>query len=129
MGIDEEIFEGYEEGKVKELKGVTDTVTDTAFTNLEYPAIVFKDGIKLPSHQAKVISGMVKSTSQFGAKDIGLYLQQGGELYKMGAISGLQVESLLTITGVENIIGFYSDGSELVGDRIYTLCSFIGLLN
>lgn len=126
MGIEEEIYDGYEEGQVKELKGVTDTVTDTAFTTLDFPAIVFKDGMKLPKHQAEVISNMVKSSAQLGAKDIGLYFQHGSDLFKIGSISGLQVDSLLTITGTVNIFGFYSDGSRLEGDRIYTLCSFMG---
>lgn len=127
MGIkEEELYDGYEEGQVKELKGVTDTVTDTAFTTLDFPAIVFKDGMKLPTHQAKVISSMVKSSAQFGAKDIGLYLQHGSDLFKMGSISGLQVDSLLTITGTDKVIGFYSDGSKLEGNKIYTLCTFMG---
>ena len=120
---EKEIYEGYVEGKVDEIKGVTDTVTDKAFTKLEFPALVLKEGTQLPRHVVKVVSNMVKSHAGNAKKDISLYLQQAGELYKMGSLSGIQVEPLIDIVGRDNLMGFYDNGEPLEGSLIYTLCT------
>lgn len=118
------LYEGYEEEQVDELEGITDRVTDLSFTNLEYPAILFKNGFKFPKHKVMVISNMVKSSAGNTKKDISLYFQNEGEIYKIGMLSGHQVMHLLDIVPKDQLTAFYNDGTLLEGDRIYTLCSF-----
>lgn len=117
------VYDNYDEGKVEEIKGITDTVTDKAFTNLEYPALMIKEGTKLPMHVVRVVSNMVKSHVGTSKKDINLYLLQNGETYKMGNLSGVQVEPFIDIVGREHLIGFYEDGKVLEDSLIFTLCS------
>lgn len=118
------MYDGYEEGTVKEIEGITDKVSDMSFTGISYPAIVFKEGFKLERHKVVVISNMVKSQAGNMTKDITLYFQNNGELYKMGTLSGFQVMSLLDIVPRDSLLAFYSDGQLLEGSLIYTLCSF-----
>lgn len=123
--MNEELYEGYDEERVEELEGITDKVTDLSYTKLEYPAIVFKYGSKLPKHKVILISNMVKSSAGNGKKDISLYFHNDdGDLYKIGMLSGHQVEHFLSIVPKDSLIGFYDDGTRLIGDRIYVLCSF-----
>lgn len=121
----DEVYEGYSESEVKEIKGITDTVTDLSFTKLDYPAVIFKEGFTLPKHRAIAISNMVKSSTGNSSKDITLYFQNKGELFKMGKISGVQYSSLLDMVSLDNIIAFYEEGSRLEGGLVYTLCSFL----
>lgn len=123
--MNEELYEGYDEEKVEELEGITDKVTDLSYTKLEYPSIVFKYGSKLPTHKVMLISNMVKSSAGTGKKDITLYFNNEGDIYKIGMLSGHQVEHFLNIVPKEQLIGFYDDGTRLEGDRIYVLCSFL----
>lgn len=118
------MYDGYEEGTVKEIEGITDKVSDMSFTGISYPAIVFKEGFKLERHKVVVISNMVKSQAGNMSKDITLYFQNNGELYKMGTLSGFQIMSLLDIVPRDSLLAFYSDGKLLEGSLIYTLCSF-----
>lgn len=122
---DEEVYGGYDEDSaVKEIDGITDKVTDLSFTNLSYPAIVFNDGIQLPKHKVVAISNMVKSSAGNAVKDISLYFQNEGNIFKMGMLSGNQIMPLIDVVGVDSIKGFYMDGTPLVGNRIYVLCNF-----
>lgn len=114
--------EGNDESKVKDIQGITDTVTDYTYTNLEYPCIMLKEGFTCPKHKMKVISNMVKTTSD--DKDISLYFVESGELFKIGMLGGLQVSSFIDIVGVENLVGYFLDGTKLEGSKIYTLCTF-----
>lgn len=118
------LYDGYDEERVGEIEGITDKVTDLSYTNLSYPAIVFKEGFKLPKHKVVAISNMVKSSAGSAKKDITLYFQNEGELYKMGMLSGQQVESFLSIVPREWLDAFYDDGSLLEGGKIFVLCSF-----
>lgn len=121
---EDSVYEGYSEDKVAEIEGITDNVTDLSFTNLSYPAIIFKEGLKMPKHKVMAISNMVKSAMGNAKKDITLYFQNNGELYKMGMLSGQQIMSLLQIVPREQLIAYYNDGSLLVDGKIYVLCSF-----
>lgn len=105
---------------VDEIKGITDKVTDFTYTDIEYPSIVFNDGFSCPKHKMKVISNMVNNSEE--GKDTSLYFINGGGLFKLGMLSGKQIESLLELVGVDNVFGYYLDGTRLDGDRIYTLC-------
>lgn len=115
-----------DETKVKEVKGITDKVTEYVYTNLSYPCIIFKKGFSCPKHQMKVLSNMVKS--QGVPKDITLYFEKDrgtaeSEIYKLGMISGLQVDSLLSIFDLEKLVGFYDENTVLEGSKLYVLCS------
>lgn len=122
--FEEETYEGYEEGTVEEIEGITDKVTDLSFTNVSYPAVIFKSGTELPKHKVVAISNMVKSNSGNSVKDITLYFQNEGQLFKLGMLSGQQIMPLIDIVGVESLQAYYSDGTPLSGNNIYVLCNF-----
>ena len=123
MYEDDNIYEGYSENsEAKEIKGITDTVTDYTYTGLTYPCIIFKRGIKLEKHKVQVISNMVKSSTTGLLKDISLYFDND-ELYKLGMISGVQVSPLIEIVGVENLVAFVDENTKLDASLIYTLCT------
>lgn len=111
--------EDADETKRKEIKGITDKVSDFTLTGMSYPCIVFNPDFKCPKHKLKVVSNMVKSKSE--DKDIAIYFINKGDLYKIGSIDGLQVNAFLEIIGEENLTGFYEDGKKLVGDKLFTL--------
>lgn len=120
------VYEGYSESEdVKDIKGITDVVTGYTYTNLSYPCIVFKKGMKLEKHKVTVISNMVKSKGVGLVKDTSLYfLTDDDQMFKLGMINGMQVGSLIDIAGRDNLIGFAEDGRELKDSLIYTLCVF-----
>ena len=123
MSEDFEFYgEGTDETPVQDVKGITDKVTDYTYTNLNYPCIMLKEGFTCPKHKMKVISNMVKTLNN--DKDISLYFTDDGELYRIGMLSGLQLSSFIEIVGLENIVGFFEDGTRLDGSKIYTLCTF-----
>lgn len=123
MSEDFEFYgEGTDETTVQDVKGITDKVTDYTYTNLNYPCIMLKEGFTCPKHKMKVISNMVKTSNN--DKDISLYFTDDGELYRIGMLSGLQLSSFIEIVGLENIVGFFEDGTRLDGSKIYTLCTF-----
>lgn len=109
-----------EEPNVEDIHGITDKVTEFTYTKLEYPCIMFKEGFSCPQHQMKVISNMVKTMNQ--DKDTALYFLSGGTTYKLGMLSGKQIDPLLELVGVENLVGYYDKDTRLEGDRIYSLC-------
>lgn len=109
-----------DEDRVEDIHGITDTVSKFTFTKLEYPCIMFREGFTCPQHQMKVISNMVKTNSP--DKDTSLYFETGGEMFKLGMLSGRQIDPLLELVGVENLVGYYDSDTKLEGDRIYTLC-------
>ena len=123
---DSSIFEGYSENDgLKEIKGITDSVTGYTYTNLSYPCIVFKQGIQLEKHKVSVISNMVKSKAVGLVKDTSLYfITDDDQMFKIGMINGMQVGSLIDIAGRDNLTGFAEDGKELKDSLIYTLCIF-----
>lgn len=126
LSDDFDVYDDYDEdSEVEDIKGITDTVTDYTFTGLKYPSILFKEGTTLEKHKVQVISNMVKSVSPGIEKDISLYfIKDGYQLYRMGAINGMQVSSLIDIVGRDNLIGFSDEGKELKNSLIYTLCTF-----
>ena len=116
--------EGTDETNVKEVKGITDKVTEFVYTNLSYPCIIFKKGFTCPKHKMKVLSNMVQSKGI--VKDITLYFEKDrgieeSELFKIGTIGGLQVDSLLSIFSPENLLGFYDADTSLEGDKLFVL--------
>ena len=119
----EEDFYGREsEEVISEIKGVTDEVVNYTYTNLSYPCIMINEDFTCPEHQMIVISKMVKMSSRED-KDIALYFNIKGELYKVGMLSGYQIKALIDIVGIENLKAFYSEGKLLEGDKVYVLCA------
>ena len=102
-------------------KGISDKVTEFTYSNLEYPCIVFREDFSCPKHKLRAVSNMVKAKGV--EKDINLYFTDKGELFKMGMLSGLQVNPFLEIIGCESVIGFYDENTKLENDRLYTLCT------
>ena len=114
--------DGTDESKVKDIHGITDTVTEYSYSNLQYPCIIFVEGFKCPKHKMQVLSNMIKSKGII--KDIALYFKQSDGVYKIGEIGGIQVNSLLDCIGVDSLLGFYDESTELIGSKLYALCSF-----
>lgn len=124
---DEEGFGFYgEEGDIeetKDIKGISDGITQFTYTNLSYPCILFNKDFKCPKHQLNVIKSMVESS--IPTKDISLYFfNSNEELFKIGMIDGLQVKAFLEIIGVDNVKGYLSEDKILDGDLLYTLSTF-----
>lgn len=111
-----------DENNVEDIHGITDVVTSYTFTKLDYPCLVFKKDFRCEKHKMRIIGNMVKSESI--EKDISLYFQNGDDIYKIGKISGRQVDSLISIVGEDSLDGFYDDGTPLTRDRLYVLCTF-----
>lgn len=121
----DDIYSGYDEdGSVGEISGITDKVTDYTYTGLSYPCVIFKQGTSLEKHKVNIISNMVKSSVSGVLKDISLYFENAGQLYKLGMIAGIQVDALIEIAGRDSLIAFNEQNIELKGSLIYTLCSF-----
>lgn len=121
----EDVYDGYEEDEeIGEIKGITDKVTDYTYTGLSYPCIVFKGSVQLERHKVQVISNMVKSNTAGVEKDISLYFENNGQLYRLGMVSGMQVSSLIDIAGRDTLIAFLDEKVELKDSLIYTLCNF-----
>lgn len=119
----EEDFYGREsEEVVTEVKGVTDEVVSYTYTGMSYPCILIREDFKCPEHRMIVISKMVKMSAR-EVKDIALYFIMGGELYKVGMLSGYQVKPLVDIVGLDNISAYYAEDKKLEGDKVYVLCS------
>ena len=125
VNFEEKIYDGYDEDReVKEIKGITDKVTDYTFTDISFPCVIFKSGLRLEKHKVKVISNMVKSSTGSLGKDITLYFaKDDSQLYKMGMLSGIQISSLIEIVGLDNLDAFYDKSTKLTGSLIYTLCT------
>lgn len=113
--------EGAENEQIE--KGITDRVTEYTYTKLEYPCILFNEGFSAPMHKLTVVSNMVKSNA--GDKDISLYMRKGDDIFKLGMLSGSQIEAFLDIMGVGSVKGYLDENTLLEGDKLYTLYSFI----
>lgn len=113
--------EGEDEVKNTTVKGISDNVAGFTFTKLKFPCIIFKEGFKCPKHQLTVISNMVKTVKDL--KDVNLYYQDNEDVFKMGALSGLQVDSFLEIVGDDKVVGYYDKDTKLEGSMLYTLCT------
>lgn len=124
MGSEDfDFYEGAEDEVSTSVDGVSNEVTNFTYTNLEYPCIIFKEGFTCPQHQLRVISNMVKTVSV--NKDISLYFIQGSDLFKMGMLSGVQIQAFLSIVGDDKVIGYFDRDTKLEGDRLYTLCTIL----
>lgn len=104
-----------------DVRGVSDSVSSYTYTNLSYPCLLFKEGFTCPKHQLTVISNMVKSKGS--DKDVSIYFNKEGDLYKIGSISGRQVNAFLEIVGTGVVYGYYDEGTKLEDDLLYTLCT------
>ena len=125
VGIDSNEDFGFygedEDAVVGEKKGITGEVTSYAYTNLAYPCFMFKQGFTCERHKMKVLSNMINAKGY--NKDIAIYFREGEDTFKIGAISGQQVSFLLDIIGLDNLEGYYDDGTKLEGSKMYVLCS------
>ncbi|MGV3076439.1 hypothetical protein ACEE21_15275 [Clostridium baratii] len=108
-----------EDEVVREVKGLTDTVSKFVYSDMSFPCICLKEDIKLPKHKWLIISKLVKQGSE--GKNISVYMIRGGELFKAGSLSGLQIKAFIDIIGIENLFGYYNKDKELKGDRLYVL--------
>ena len=136
MGRDDYGFYGEDDGAVaQEIKGITGDVTNYTYTGVSYPCVIFKEGFKCPKHKMTVISHMVKPPTRHKGLDInkpreavedtsvGLYFAQKGELFKMGALNGLQIGAFLDLVGTDSVKGFYDESTPLTDDHLYALCT------
>lgn len=110
-----------EEEVIKDIKGVTDEVSKFVFTNVEYPFVCLKADIALPQYKWLIISKLVKQG--VASKNISFYMLRGGELFKAGALSGVQIKSFIDIVGIDNLFGYHNENIRLEGDRLYVLSS------
>lgn len=110
-----------EETPVREVRGVTDSVSPYAFTNRENPCMIIKPGIKVAKHKLQVVANMVKTSVP--DKDITLYLLKSDGMFRLGKISGVQVKPFVDMLGIENLTGFSRRGTKLDGDLLLTLSS------
>lgn len=113
--------ENSEEDYVREIKGVTDKVSEYVYSNMEFPCICLKPDIVLPKYKWVAISKLVKLGSP--DKSIFVYIHRNGELYKLGALSGVQVKAFIEVAGLENIFGYHNKDIILKDDRVYVLAS------
>lgn len=108
-----------EESIVKDVKGLTDTVSKFVYSDMVFPCICLNEDIKLPKHKWLIISKLVKQGSE--DKNIAVYLIRNGELYRAGSLSGVQIKAFIDILGIENLFGYYNKDKRLDGDRLYVL--------
>lgn len=118
---EEDFYGGDEEAIPADVKGVSDSVSSYTYTNLSYPCILFKEGFACPKHQLTVISNMVNSKGI--DKDISIYFNKEGDLFKIGSISGRQLNAFLEIVGTDVVYGYYDAETRLKDDLLYTLCT------
>lgn len=119
---EEDVYQGMLEEADTDIEGITDDVVSYTYTDISYPCIIIKDGFTCERHKLDVLSHMVKMSSR-EEKDISLYMQDGKERYKIGALSGSQIKAFYQIIGEENVSVYYSENKELEGDMKYVLCS------
>lgn len=111
-----------EKEEVRDIKGVTDEVSKFVYTDMKFPCICLNADIKLPKHKWLIISKLVKQGGS-SEKDISVYMIRDGELYKAGALSGIQIKSFIDIIGLENMFGYQNKKIKLLGDKLYVLSS------
>ena len=56
-------------------------------------------------------------------KDISIYFNKEGDLFKIGSISGRQLNAFLEIVGTDVVYGYYDAETRLKDDLLYTLCT------
>ena len=111
----EKIYEGYSETTKGEM---AESVSRYAKAGLNFPCLVIKKGFNAQKHRWILISNIVKSSKK---SDVGLYLDQGDKKMKLGTVGGSQVRTLIEILGEDNLSGYYDDGRELVGSKLFVL--------
>lgn len=111
----EKIYEGYSETTKGEME---ESVSRYAKAGLNFPCLVIKKGFNAQRHRWMLISNIVKSSKK---SDVGLYLDQGDKKMKLGTVGGSQVRTLIEILGEDNLSGYYDDGRELTGSKLFVL--------
>lgn len=111
----EKIYEGYSETTAGEME---ECVSRYAKAGLNFPCLVIKKGFNAQKHRWILISNIVKSSKK---SDVGLYLDNGDKKMKLGTVGGSQVRTLIEILGEDNLSGYYDDGRELVGSKLFVL--------
>ena len=111
----EKIYEGYSETTAGEME---ESVSRYAKAGLNFPCLVIKKGFNAQKHRWMLISNIVKSSKK---SDVGLYLDQGDKKMKLGTVGGSQVRTLIEILGEDNLSGYYDDGRELTGSKLFVL--------
>lgn len=107
---------------VDEIKGITGKVSSFTFTGVSFPCIVFRDDVQIPKHKLLIVSNMVKS-GDLNEKDTALYFNQKGSLFKIGSLAGSQIMGFLDLMGTDCVKGYVSSDEELVGGKLYSLCT------
>lgn len=111
----EKIYEGYSETTKGEME---ESVSRYAKAGLNFPCLVIKKGFNAQKHRWMLISNIVKSSKK---SDVGLYLDNGDKKMKLGTVGGSQVRTLIEILGEDNLSGYYDDGRELTGSKLFVL--------
>lgn len=108
-----------EEESVRDIKGITDTVTKYVYDNLNFPNICLNEDLKLPKSKWLLISKLVKQGAE--DKNISVYILRNGEMFKAGCLAGSQVIPFIDVVGIDNLHGYYTKDKRLEGDRLYIL--------
>lgn len=118
---DFDFYEGndLEDSTVKDIKGLTDTVSKYVYSKMNFPCICLNENLKLPKSKWLLISKLVKQGAE--DKNISVYMIRNGELLKAGSLAGSQIIPFIDVLGIENLFGYYSKDKELRGDRLYVL--------
>ena len=116
-------FYGSEEDseKIREIRGITDEVSEFEYAGMKYPCICLKDNLILPKHKWKGISNLVKQGTS--SKNITVYMIREGELYEIGALAGIQIKAFIDIVGLNNMFAYHNKDTRLEKDKLYVFSS------
>lgn len=117
-------YEVNEEKRDFNQRGITGTVTRYATGSLEYPCYIVKP--PFAKYKIRVLQTMFQKSETYNEAEanlaIHLYFEDGnGKLAGLGSIFPRQVNSFLKLFSDNEVVGFYSDGTELSGDYLYVL--------
>lgn len=116
-------YEVEQEKRTFEQEGITGTVSRYSTCNLSYPCFIVKPPFE--KYKISVLRAMFQRSGDYNEDEndlsVSLYFEQGGQLAGMGKIFPRQVNSFLKLFEKNEVIGFYTDGTELTGDYLYVL--------
>lgn len=122
MGNDSFDFYGEEEEITdlnEESLEVDSSVSAFSSIKMSYPFICIKQGVSLKKHKWEVLSKVV---SNIGNGSISVYLYRGDDVFCIGKVGKVQMDSLIQIIGLENLFGYYREDKKLEGEKLYVLC-------
>lgn len=104
-------------------EGITGTVSRYANGVLDYPCYIVNPPFE--AYKIKVLQTMYLKSGSLSNEDadlgISIYFKQGDRLAGLGKIYPRQVSAFLKLFEKNNVVGYYDDSTELVGDYLYVL--------